>query len=219
MLFQKGHVMSEEIKRKIGETCKRKQLYLVLQTPESRARAAETKRGRHRTLEDKIKISNGLMGFKRPPRTEEYRTKLGLAHKGKPLTEEHRNKVSMGLKGKKHTASHITNQVISRIKTLQIKPNKAEISLNDILNVTFPNEWKFVGDGQLILGGYCPDFMNSNGKKALIELFGDYWHKGQNPEDRAGIFEPYGYSTLVIWEHELKNPESVIDKVRNTFYA
>lgn len=26
------------------------------------------------------------------------------------------------------------------------------------------------------IGGLCPDFVNCNGKKVIIELFGDYWH-------------------------------------------
>lgn len=38
---------------------------------------------------------------------------------------------------------------------------------------------------------------------------GDYWHKGQNPQDRIDCFTPFGYRTLVIWESELKNINNV----------
>ena len=51
--------------------------------------------------------------------------------------------------------------------------------------------------------------MNVNGKKLLIELYGDYWHKGQDPQDRINLFKRYGWDTLVIWEHELKNINKV----------
>lgn len=73
------------------------------------------------------------------------------------------------------------------------------------LDQLFPGDWKFVGDGQLIIAGKCPDFVNVNGQKKIIELFGDYWHKGQNPKARIAVFKPFGYKTLVVWEHELRN--------------
>lgn len=46
-------------------------------------------------------------------------------------------------------------------------------------------------------------------KKKIIELFGNYWHQNDNPKNRVSIFKPYGYSTLVIWENELKNRNRV----------
>ena len=83
-------------------------------------------------------------------------------------------------------------------------PNKVEIELNEVLDRLYPDEWKYVGNGELIINGKCPDFVNINGQKKLIELFGDYWHKDQNPEDRKKVFDPFGYKTLVVWENELK---------------
>jgi hypothetical protein len=49
-------------------------------------------------------------------------------------------------------------------------------------------------------------------------LFGDYWHRNDNPQNRIDIFKPYGYSTLVIWEHELNNVEE-LSKSLITFHA
>jgi very-short-patch-repair endonuclease len=46
-------------------------------------------------------------------------------------------------------------------------------------------------------------------------LFGDHWHQGENPNNRAKIFEPFGYKTLVIWGSELqKEPDLVKSKIR-----
>jgi hypothetical protein len=91
------------------------------------------------------------------------------------------------------------------IKAFHVKPNKKELFLDEILQDLFPGEYRFVGDGQFILAGKCPDFMNVNGQKKLIELFGDYWHRGENPEERIALFREYGYETLVIWEREMKD--------------
>ena len=80
-----------------------------------------------------------------------------------------------------------------------------------LLKKSFPNEWKFVGDGQFILAGKCPDFINVNGQKKIIEFFGNYWHKLEEEQQRINLFTEYGYQTLIIWEHELKD----IDKLSN----
>jgi G:T-mismatch repair DNA endonuclease (very short patch repair protein) len=111
-----------------------------------------------------------------------------------------------------------------REKTIQasmlgrsLAPNVPEKELNKLLG----NDYKFVGDGKVILGGFNPDFINCNGQKKIVELYGCYWHKcktcgfgnGKRPID-AGRLKEYkklGYSTLIVWEHELKD----IDKLTN----
>ena len=95
------------------------------------------------------------------------------------------------------------------------KPNKIETFLNNLLQENFPNEWEYVGNGKLIINGLIPDFANINGKKQLIELYGDYWHRGQDPQDRIGKLAKLGYGCLVIWESELGNKEQVINRIAN----
>ncbi|GAH00624.1 unnamed protein product, partial [marine sediment metagenome] len=90
-------------------------------------------------------------------------------------------------------------------KALHCTPNKPEQALLILLNHLFPNEYKYVGDFQFFLGGKNPDFMNINGRKSLIELYGTYWHRHDDPQDRIDHFKKFGFSTLVVWENELKN--------------
>jgi len=76
---------------------------------------------------------------------------------------------------------------------------------------------KFVGDGKVILSGFCPDFINKIQKK-IIELYGDYWHtKSQyviNKDKRRLIeYKKRGYKTLIIWEHELKDLDKITNKL------
>lgn len=98
-------------------------------------------------------------------------------------------------------------------------PNKAEKLLDSLLQDNFPGEWRFVGDGKVIIDGLCPDFINCNGKKKIIELFGEYWHKERNirynytEEGRTEIFGQFGYGLIVIWSGELKDPNAVIEKI------
>ena len=86
-----------------------------------------------------------------------------------------------------------------------ITPNKLEISVLELL----PVGWRYVGDGTLIVGTKCPDFWD--GGTRLIEAYGDYWHKGQDPQERIDYFAERGYECMVIWEHEVH--ENRLDKM------
>jgi len=110
---------------------------------------------------------------------------------------------------------------LSQVRARQLSPNIKESKLESILDFHFPSEWKFTGGGSVMIGGFCPDFMNCNGKKAVIELFGSYWHgsrKGvkyhQTEEGRKEVYKGFGFDCLVIWEHELRDEEEVIFKIR-----
>ena len=102
-------------------------------------------------------------------------------------------------------------KIISRNQTT---PNKEEKQFDKLLQVNFPNEWKYVGNGDFILAGKNPDFVNMNGRKMLIELFGEYWHRPEEEEERKKIFANYGYQTLIVWCKELRKPDKLIQKVK-----
>jgi len=103
--------------------------------------------------------------------------------------------------------------VAKQMKSRGASPNKLEKYFEKYLNNLYPNEWKYVGDGQLIINGKCPDFVNINGQKKLIEVWGDYWHREQDPENRKKIFRKFGYDTLVLWEKEFKNMNKIENKL------
>jgi len=104
-------------------------------------------------------------------------------------------------------------RIKSVLKASHIRPTKPEAELNSLLRHLFPNEYKYVGNGEVIIGGKNPDFINCNGQKKIIEMWGDYWHKGEDPQDRINVFKPFGYFTLIVWEHELKNIETLTQKL------
>ena len=108
-----------------------------------------------------------------------------------------------------------------RLEKGKLKPNKLELKFDKLLWEWCPGEWKFTGDGGFILGGKIPDWLNVNGKKKLIELFGDFWHSDNNfwfktrndEKSRIEYFKGYGFDTLVIWEKELQDIESLKSKI------
>lgn len=99
------------------------------------------------------------------------------------------------------------------MRARKITPNKAEGKIESILNNLYPNKWKFVGDGQFSIGRKIPDFVNINGKKLIIDLFGTYWHRKEEEEKRINCFKDFGYKTLILWDNELKIEENVKNKI------
>lgn len=107
------------------------------------------------------------------------------------------------------------------LKAVTLSPNKTEERLDELLQKLFPGDHKFVGDGEVIIGSKCPDFINVNGQKKIIEMFGDYWHgeeftgrtKIEEENQRIECFAQYGYKTLIIWECELSNINVLNEKI------
>lgn len=108
-------------------------------------------------------------------------------------------------------------QLSAIINGLKLKPNKPEKLLNTLLNKLYSKEYKYVGDGEIFIAGFVPDFINCNGQKKIIELYGDYWHNlrkvKKRDEQRLKIYAKYGYKTLIIWEHELKDLTKLKNKI------
>ena len=161
----------------------------------------------------------------------EQRDKLSAAHLGKPAPWNIGRIVSADTKQKMSESAKRDQQrperkeqmrqimvdlwqtpefVSKQMKSRGVTPNKLEKKFEEILE---PFGFDFVGDGKLIVKGKCPDFWN--GENKLIEIYGDYWHQGQDPQDRIDLFKTVGYDCLVIWEHELEDEPTVLERIRN----
>ena len=120
-------------------------------------------------------------------------------------TLEHLAKRSAMMKEKWQEEEYVKVQMKAR----GVSPNKLEVEAGVLLKRF---GFDYVGSGDKIIAGKCPDFWNGDNK--VIEMYGDYWHKGQNPQDRIDIFKAEGYDCLVIWESEWKNsPTEVAERV------
>jgi len=195
--------------------------------PETIEKIKETKR-----------INNIPSAFKGKTHTDEANEKNRLAHLGKTMSEETKKKMSLSALGKtkskewkeKIAESHRENwkdadfrdRRISEIfEAFKIAPNKTEQKLDDIIQSCIPNEYQFCGNGDVVLGGKVPDWINCNGKKKLIEMFGTYWHgkkrtgktRKEAENERKIHFKQYGFDTLIIWENKIPNTELIRDMI------
>lgn len=106
------------------------------------------------------------------------------------------------------------------INTKPTKPEQAIINLITKHNLPY----KYVGDGDVWIYGLNPDFIQSNGKKKIIEVFGKIYHDVESAIrgvpwkssewGRKAIFSQLGYATLILWDDEiLNNPDDVLEKI------
>jgi len=155
--------------------------------------------------------------YKWQPNSKQWESSIRFGKKnpnwGKPRTKETKSKIGKANSIQMKRLWQIIEYATNQMKAIHSKPNKAELALQGILDDCFPNDWRYTGDGSLIIGGKCPDFSNINGRKVLIELFGDYWHRNEDPQDKINYYKKYGYDCLVIWEHELKDEEALKQKI------
>jgi len=106
--------------------------------------------------------------------------------------------------------------ISKQMKARGVCPNKAELFLDEFFQGLLPNEYKFVGEGKdrdFIIAGKCPDFVNINGQKKIIELFGEHVHEIEEEQQRIDLFANHGYQTLIIWYNELKDMDKLKTKV------
>lgn len=125
------------------------------------------------------------------------------------------------------TAIKISKKQVEAMKSgkYSMKPNKKEIQLDGILK-ELNKPYKFVGDGKFWIENMNPDFVNVNGRKHVIDLFGCYWHgcpkcfpdakvKQSKEEDyRKKRLAEYGYESDIIWEHELEDVPQLLQKIK-----
>jgi hypothetical protein len=169
-----GTKWSEETRRKINRK----------KSQEQKEKLSFSLKKYYSDVEMRILHSESLCSFHKTKKGKELREKLSTL-------------------GKENWLKH-PELISKRLASNHKGPNKTEKKLEEILSSLFPNEWKFVGCGEVIIAGKCPDFINVNGQKKIIELYGDYWHRNDDPQDRINLFKPFGYDTLVIWEKELR---------------
>ena len=166
--------------------------------------------GKHHSKEWGEKISKMQLGRKH---TEESKRKMSLAMKGKKRSKETKRRISKAMTKQWQNLEYAEKQLKAIYATMKTKPNKPERKLRNGLNRMFPGEYKYVGDGKVWFGKRCPDFINVNGQKKIIEMFGDFWHseevngrtRKQEENQRIGYFAGYGFKTLIIWEREFQN--------------
>lgn len=224
----KGQKLSSEHKKGISAGLKRAYL---------EGRRVAWLKGRHLSQEIKEKISESLKQaycegrreawmkgkpsvFKGRQHTEEAKEKNRQAHLGKKPTKRQLEALEEGwgwLKGRKNPILSKLNKNLEfqkkRLQGLLERPTKPETRVIEVIKA-YNLPYCYVGDGKVVIDGLCPDFINNNGAKRIIEVFGDVYHDpdksfkegipyNQTEDGRKEIFAKFGFETLILWTSQI----------------
>jgi len=169
--------------------------------------------GHKHTPEQKEKMSKAHIGFKH---TDESVDKIRQSSIGRGLgekhTEEHKEKIRIAMIEEWKDPEIHDKRVKATMDAIHLKPTMPEIKLKELLDKHFPGRYNYTGDGARIVAGLCPDFTDMQNKR-VVEMFGDYWHQGENPQDKIDRYAKSGFKCLVIWQSELKNISLVVNRL------
>lgn len=105
-------------------------------------------------------------------------------------------------------------------KTLQNKKmNSHEFYISLLIKEAGGTSFQFTGNGQKVIGGFCPDFVSED-LKAIIEYQGRSGARdallGRDQERRLQAFRNKGYTVLVLnTKDDFERPEEAIQKIRS----
>ena len=213
-------------------------------TEESKQKMSISRKGVKFTELHKQHLSESLTGRrnywqegdKNQAKRPEVRKKISesLIGENNPMYGKHHTKEEKERQSERTKALWMNPEYIKKVVEGQHKKfNTKEYEVRKILEKFIPNEYKFNGnyDCGISIGRMIPDFVNVNGKKKAIEMNGCYFHncpicfpKGGIDNDVNGIeetekrveqFKQYGWDCLIIWEHELEDKKTVVNKILN----
>ena len=179
--------------------------------------------GKHHSEETKKRISEAKKGqigwWKGKKLSLSHRKKLSEKQWSKGLTKE----TDVRLEKMGETMRRVWQNPEYRERTLRaqregmsIRPTAPEMRF---IKIVEKNDipYKYVGSGDFWIENINPDFIEVNGKKIAIEIFGDYWHSPfLNPnlretmtlDYRKKTFKRYGWKLIVLWESDLLREDS-----------
>jgi len=146
----------------------------------------------------------------------EYRDNQSKQRKVRGKDPEFRKNISKQSKERWQNPKFREKMLKANTKT----PNKPETIINMITsgdiqytgNRAFWRKIRILVNGEYVEKYKNPDF-KIKGQNKVIELYGDYWHKNDNPDDLIEAYKEAGLDCLIIWEHELKDVDSVLIRI------
>jgi len=170
-----------------------------------------------------IEIANRKFIEQNPTRRREICRKAGKKSyeaklkRGEPYHSEEARK-NIGLKNKVHMKKLWQNPETVKLffKATKKRPTNPEKIFDemtpDVIRYTGNRAWwRKLDDGK----HHNPDF-KITGQNKVVEIFGDYWHRNDDPQELIDLYAQAGLDCLVFWEKEVyKNPEQIKERVNN----
>lgn len=150
-----------------------------------------------------------------PQKRQLLNAAISLALKGRTLTAEHCANLSAANKGKKPPEWLVQKRIKASVLGLARRPTKPEKALLDMIE---RHRLPFAYNGNtagLMIGNRIPDFVRTDGRKQVAEVFGRAFHdprykwlpwpvrEGRTFQGTIEHYRNHGYECLIFWEDEI----------------
>lgn len=99
------------------------------------------------------------------------------------------------------------------LKSHEVSNKRRPTNPEKVFDELTPEYVRYVGNGKWWRNRHNPDF-KITGQNKVIEIYGDYWHRNDDPKDRIREYKEMGLNCLVFWEHEVyEEPERLLEEV------
>ena len=104
------------------------------------------------------------------------------------------------------------NEQVRNTYNPQKEPTDSENFADFYQKERYSGEWKYNGcvplEERIIIAGKIPDFINTNGKKAVIEILG-WRHPEEDEEKLPKHYKKYGIECRIIWWYDCYSREEL----------
>jgi len=227
MCWPKGQKHTQETKNKMSVTRKGKPS--PMKGKHHSQKTKDLMKGRQHTQEARDRMSKSRKGrvsnMKGKQHTQETKDRCREVSLKAWQNSEYRKNQVEGMKMHWSDPEWAEKQMNKALEGSQkAHPNKPEKQVMEILK-SLSSDIRYVGDGKYWEHSMNPDFINEETKQ-IIEVFGCYWHcckkcrypnkdrQRQNDSSRISKFKALGYSVFVIWEHDLKERNTIAQRIQ-----
>lgn len=183
-----SYAKTSEGRKKISERMKR----------DNPMRKPEHRKALSRSLKGNVPWNKGVRGY--------MTTRRGMKH-----SQESKKKMSEHHWSKRYRDKFIERVVRGSLLKVGKHPNGFEKRCGIKLEEMFPDRFRYVGNGSVMINGHSPDFIDEK-NKVVILCNGWYWHLVKFGYERNELYrrivewvesEPFreaGYEVWFIWE-------------------
>lgn len=129
----------------------------------------------------------------------EQRQRISESLRGHPVSEDTRAKLSA--RGRDNWQNMEYRQRMLELRDTY--PNGLERSLIPDMDLL---GFRYTGDGSFWVhdrtGSHNPDFKQT-GFNRVVEVWGDYWHRDDDPQAALAWYAAHGFAALIVWERDL----------------
>jgi len=144
--------------------------------------------------------------------SEKTKSKIGLKSKKRWGDSTYRGREIKKIRERWQNKEYREKTIRTLVKSNHIRPTSFEKKIMNLCK-KYNLPFKYVGNGGMFIDGLNPDFIETNGKKIVIETYYSYWkiknysNTKEYEKERKKRLNKYGYEIIFLNEKDLERKD------------